>query len=377
MFKFDLFFYLFMTEDNIVIIGSGIVGLAIAYELSSKYEKVILLEKLQRVGDATSSRNSGVIHAGIYYPKDSLKSRLCIEGNRLLYEFAQRYDITHKKTGKVIVASSDEESEDLARLELRARSNGVDLYFVDKEELKSLEPNVDCVAALYSPNTGIINQTELADRLRQLFQDNSGIILTNTCVIGAEQRGRLFDIQTNIRGSLEARLVINSAGLYADDIARMLGCDEYAVFPCRGEYFELTPKRSNVVNGLVYPVRKQGSAGLGVHFTKNTAGIVLIGPNAVYVSSKEDYETNRASIESFFESARILVPSLKIEDMRPSYAGIRSKLVRQGEPDADFIIINNKPFPNVIHLLGIESPGLTACLSIGKHVRIMIDDILK
>ncbi len=365
-----------MDDQNIVIIGGGIVGLAIAYELSLKYDNIFLLEKLSRVGEATSSRNSGVIHAGIYYAKGSLKARLCVEGNRILYEFAQRHRISNEMIGKVIVATSDNELEALENLRLRGEENGARLFWLSRDELRIREPNVNGVAALYSPNSGIINQIELATCLNALFQNNRGILLTNTCVTGIQPSDQSFNIQTSNRGDLDARVVINSAGLYADEVAKMLGCGGYTIYPCRGEYFELIPQRSGIINGLVYPVRKKNSPGLGVHFTKTTTGTVMIGPNAVYVERKDDYENNRESIDRFFESARLLVSSLRIEDMRESYAGIRPKLVRQEEPDTDFVIFNNNPFPNAINLIGIESPGLTACLSIGKYVRKMVDTVL-
>ncbi len=362
-----------LETANIVIIGGGVVGTAIAADISRHYDDVFLLEAAPRLGMATSTRNSGVIHAGIYYKPGSLKAFHCVHGLPMLYQFCVEHDIPHERTGKMIVADSADHLPILQDLKRRGDENGVEgLEIVDNKFIRRLEPNIVSPMALYSPNTGIVDAESLIRALERIAKSNGAHILTNTRVIGAEIRDGLAIIRTE-REEFGARVVINSAGLYADDVARMFGYDEHTIYPCRGEYTELLPGARKLVNGLVYPLPLPTGHGLGVHFTKTTAGAMLIGPNARYVKNKEDYEGDRTDLRLFYESAAQMAPALRFEDMRPGYTGIRPRLAPEHQHSfADFVITRDPQWPFVIHLIGIESPGLTSCLSIGKSVAEMV-----
>jgi glycerol-3-phosphate dehydrogenase len=354
---------------NIVIIGGGVIGAAIAAEVSRDHSDVFLLEALPRLGLGTSTRNSGVIHAGIYYKPGSLKASLCVRGARMLYQFCEAHDIPHERIGKLIVADSLDQLSELQALKARGDENGVEgLEIVDQTYIRRVEPNVVSPLALNSPNTGIVEAEALVKTLARIAQARGAHILTNTKVIGADIRDGLAVIRTQ-REEFGARLVINAAGLYSDQVARMFGFDQHTIYPCRGEYAELPPSRSKIVNQLIYPLPLASGHGLGVHFTKNTAGTLLIGPNSRYVEGKENYENDRQDLSAFYESAVKMVPSLRREDLRPGYTGLRPRLQSEHEHGfVDFVIERDPQWPFVIHLIGIESPGLTSCLSIGESV---------
>ncbi|MGE0130985.1 MAG: NAD(P)/FAD-dependent oxidoreductase [Blastocatellales bacterium] len=362
---------------NIVVIGGGVVGTAITAEVSRHYDDVFLLEAAPRLGMATSTRNSGVIHAGIYYKPGSLKAFHCIRGVPMLYEFCAARNVPHERTGKLIVADSEDHLPILQDLKQRGDENGVEgLEIVDRKFIQRIEPNIVSPIALYSPNTGIVEAEALIKALERIAKSNGAHVLTNTRVIGADAKNGLATIRTE-REEFGARVVINCAGLYSDEVARMFGYDKHTIYPCRGEYAELLPGARKLVNGLVYPLPLPTLHGLGVHFTKTTAGAMLIGPNARYVKSKDDYESSRTDLRVFYEAATMMAPALRFEDMRPSYTGIRPRLVPEHEHTfADFVIEYDPNQPSVIHLIGIESPGLTSCLSIGRSVTEMACNVL-
>jgi glycerol-3-phosphate dehydrogenase len=362
---------------NVVIIGGGVVGTAIAAEVSRFCDDVFLMEAMPRLGLGSSTRNSGVIHAGIYYRPGSLKAFHCVRGAQWLYEFCREHNITHKRTGKLIVGDAEEHLPALQALKERGDENGVaGLKLVDRAYIQKLEPNVISPVALDSPNTGIVDAEELIKVLMRHALSNGAHFLTNTRVIGAEIRKGLAIIRTE-REEVAARVVINAAGLFADDVARMFGYDKHTIYPCRGEYAELPPNRSGIINGLVYPLPLPTGHGLGVHFTKNLSGTLLVGPNARYVKSKDDYENDRLDLAAFYESAVQMVPILRLEDLRLSYSGLRARLLPEHEHTfADFVIEHDPQWPSVIHLIGIESPGLTSCLSIGASVGEMARKVL-
>ena len=353
------------------------IGAAIAAEVSGHFDDVFLLEALPRLGLGSSTRNSGVIHAGIYYTPGSLKAFHCVRGAPMLYEFCEKHRVPHNRIGKLIVADSEEHLPDLEALKGRGEQNGVEgLSLVGPDFIKKLEPNVASPVALYSPNTGIVDTEELIKALARVAQENGGHLLTSTRLLDAEVTNGTTLLRTS-REEFAARVVINAAGLYSDVVARMFGETRYTIYPCRGEYAELPPSRSTLVNGLVYPLPMPSGHGLGVHFTKNLAGTLLLGPNARYVSSKEDYENGKADLNSFYESARRIVPQLRLDDLRPSYTGIRSRLLPEHEHSfADFVIGPDPRHPNVLHTIGMESPGLTSCLSIAKAVGEMVRTVL-
>jgi glycerol-3-phosphate dehydrogenase len=362
---------------NVVIIGGGVIGTAVAAEISRQNDDVFLLEAAPHLGMGTSTRNSGVIHAGIYYKPGSLKAFHCVRGVPMLYEFCEAHNIPHERTGKLIVADSIDQLSILLDLKRRGDENGVEgLEIVDGEFIRRLEPNIVSPVALNSPNTGIVDAEALIRTFERIARSNGAHILTNTRVIGADAGNGPVTIRTE-REEFGARVVINCAGLYADDVARMFGYDKHTIYPCRGEYAELLPGARKLVNGLVYPLPLPTGHGLGVHFTRTTAGALLIGPNARYVKNKDDYEGDRTALRLFFESAAQMAPALRFEDMRSSYTGIRPRLTPEHEHSfADFVIEHDPNHPSVIHLIGIESPGLTSCLSIGKSVAEMARSIL-
>lgn len=362
---------------NIVIIGGGVVGAAIAAEVSRYAEDVFLLEALPRLGLGTSTRNSGVIHAGIYYTPGSLKAFHCVRAVPMLYEFCARHDVPHQRTGKLIVADSEEHLPQLEALVRRASENGAEgLRIVDQQFIRRIEPNIASPIAIHSPNTGIVGAEELIKTLARIAQSNGAHILTSTRVIGAESNGNLTTIRTE-REEVQARVVINAAGLFADEVARMFGYDRHTIYPCRGEYAEVIPSRNRIINGLVYPLPLPSGHGLGVHFTRTTGGALLVGPNARYRQTKDDYESDRTALEDFYQSAALMCPSLRPEDLRLSYTGIRPRLVPEHvHTFADWVIEHDPRWPSVIHLIGIESPGLTSCLSIGQSVAEMARSVL-
>lgn len=362
---------------NVVIIGGGVVGAAIASEVSRYTDDVFLLEALPRLGLGTSTRNSGVIHAGIYYTPGSLKAFHCVRAVPMLYEFCAKHSIPHQRTGKLIVADSEEHLPQLEALVGRAAQNGVEnLQIVDRHFIREIEPNIVSPIAIYSPSTGIVEAEELIKTLARLAQANGAYILTNTRVIAAEVKNNLTTIRTE-REEFQARVVINAAGLFADEVAALFGYDKHTIYPCRGEYAEVVPSRNKIVKGLVYPLPMPSGHGLGVHFTRTTGGALLVGPNARYRQSKDDYESDRTSLDEFYQSAVLMCPSLRREDLRLSYTGIRPRLLPEHEHTfADWVIEHDPRWPSVIHLIGIESPGLTSCLSIGQSVAEMAHAVL-
>src|SRR5262245_21149742 len=362
---------------NIAIIGGGVIGTAIAAEISRSHDDVFLLEAAPRLGMGTSTRNSGVIHAGIYYKPGSLKAFHCVRGAAMLYEFCAAHDIPHERTGKLIVADSEDQLPLLQDLKRRGDENGVEgLDIVDGEFIRRLEPNIVSPLALNSPNTGIVEAEALIRTFERIARSNGAHILTNTRVIGASAGDGPALIRTE-REEFGARVVINCAGLHADDGARMFGYDKHTIYPCRGEYAEVLPGARRLVNGLVYPLPLPTAHGLGVHFTMTPAGGLLIAPNARHVKTNGAYASESTELRVFYESAARMAPALRFEDMRPSYTGIRPRLTPEHEHSfADFVIEHDPNHPSVIHLIGIESPGLTSCLSISKSVTEMARMIL-
>lgn len=369
-----------MEKTDVVIIGAGVVGLATALELSEKIpgKTIILLEQHDTFGRETSSRNSEVIHAGIYYPTGSLKARLCVEGKDLLYDFCRKWDIPHQKTGKLIIARDTSEIALLQGLLEQGEKNRVeDLEFLGKKQVRQIEPHIYAEAAIHSPSTGIINSHQLLSRLDFLAQQSGVLIGYRHQVTGIEPmdegcRVRFTDPK-NEQDGIECRWLVNAAGLHADRIAAMQGIDidqaGYRIIPCKGEYFSIDYSRSSLVSRLVYPPPLNELKGLGVHLTRSLDGRIRLGPNAFFVD-KIDYRVDPDHAGEFYESAKTFLPFLEASDLQPEMAGIRPKL--QGSEDSfrDFVIHHekNRGLEGVINLLGIESPGLTCCLSIAREV---------
>ncbi|MFA5156558.1 MAG: NAD(P)/FAD-dependent oxidoreductase [Candidatus Omnitrophota bacterium] len=364
-------------DNEVTVIGAGVVGLAIAGELSLAGKEVMVIEKNISFGQETSSRNSEVIHAGIYYPPDSLKARTCVEGRQLLYDFCRRNDIGHKKIGKLIVANNENEIKDLEALLENGRSSGVtDLRLLSQEEVKRVEPAIEAKAAIYSPSTGIIDSHALMKSLTWEIKENGGQIAYDTRVCGIEKIKDGFNVRVEDRKgeafSITTKALINSAGLNSDKMAAMAGInrDDYKLKYCKGDYFRVDAAISRLISHLVYPVPRKKGAGLGIHATLDLAGSLRLGPDDQYVEDI-DYNIDPAKQKDFYESSRQFLPFIRLDAIRPDSSGIRPKLQGPGEGFRDFLIKeeSDNGLPGLVDLIGIESPGLTACLSIARLVK--------
>ena len=370
-----------MEEVDITIIGAGVIGLAIAAELSEKYKNIVVLERHNSFGQETSSRNSEVIHAGIYYPYGSLKARLCVEGAEYLYEICDEYSIPHRKTGKLIVAIDQSELMPLEDLFKRGNTNGVkDLALLEKSNVNKIEPNTNAIAAIYSPNTGIIDSHSLMKHFFNMAE-GKGVLFAFRSEVGSLDKvkdGFIIGIkQENYK--FRSKIVVNCAGLSADYIAGLAGIDVdksgYRIKPCKGSYFAYT--KPSPVKTLIYPVPHKELIGLGVHATLDLGGRLRFGPDAEYVEFI-DYRVDINKRDVFYEGALKIILGLEKNAFIPDMAGIRSKLQGPGEGTKDFVITSEieKGLPGLINLIGIESPGLTASPAIAKIIRDIISEIL-
>jgi L-2-hydroxyglutarate oxidase LhgO len=369
-------------DAEITIIGAGVVGLAIAQKFSYEFRDVFLIEKHPTFGQETSSRNSEVIHAGIYYPRGSLKSRLCVEGKRLLYDFCKTYDVPFNNCGKLIVATSEDEISTIEGIRQTAYNNGVeDLVIIDRDRISEMEPSVFAFKAILSPSTGIIDTHSLMKRYETNIINNGGQIVYGSEVTGIKklQNGyeiTLLDADKNIY-IFSSAIVINSAGLTSDKISEMTGMknNNLRIRFCKGEYFRLKPPKNKLINRLVYPVPVHNLEGIGIHVTVEMDGGVKLGPDVTYLSSNEyDYKVTPAKQEAFYMSARKFLPFLELDDLTPDMAGIRPKIQKPGEPVRDFYIEEETKngCRGFINLIGIESPGLTSSLAIANYVRNLV-----
>ena len=378
-----------VDRANIVIIGGGVVGCAVARAVSRRWTDVFLVEQMPKFGMGASTRNSGVIHSGIYYPPGSLKAKLCVAGNRMLHEFCAAHNVPHRNCGKLVVAHDSKQEADLERLAENGRANGVEgLRIVDRAEVRAKEPHINADFALEVPSTGIISAEDLIKTLARIATEQGANLLTQARVTRLEPRANSIAV-TLVEGdpaegreqskeTIEARCVINCAGLYADGIAAMLGNRSHRIYPVRGEYCELVRSKSYLVNNLVYPLPHADGLSLGVHLTRTLWDTVLVGPTADYIEEKNDYERNRLPVEEFVRRAKALLPELEAADLQLAYSGIRAKLVPQGHAGiADFVIERDANVPNAIQLIGIESPGLTSSLAIAEMVRSLVSETLQ
>ncbi|MDP6067198.1 MAG: NAD(P)/FAD-dependent oxidoreductase [Alphaproteobacteria bacterium] len=356
-----------------VVVGAGVVGLALARVLARRGREVLVLEAAAGIGSATSSRNSEVIHAGIYYPRDSLKARLCVAGRQALYHFCRDRGVPHKRLGKLIVAGHEDEFQGLERLRQSALGNGVDdLVFLPADEARALEPELACAGALLSPSTGIIDAHALMLALQAEAEAGGAVIALKSPLRGGQAGGQGFCLRVGLADgsdyALDCRLLVNSAGLQAQEVAAGLAGLPATSIPRRhlnrGCYFAL--RGASPFRHLIYPL--PGSASLGVHLTIDLAGQARFGPDQEWIDSI-DYEVDPARAEGFYAAIRGYYPALAEGALSPAYAGIRPKLQAPGEAVADFIIQGpaEHGLAGLVNLYGIESPGLTAALAIADH----------
>ncbi len=355
-----------MERIDVAVIGGGVTGLASARALALTGRSVCVLERHGRPGQDTSTHNSGVIHAGMYYPAGTLKARLCVEGRRLLYDFCAEHGVPHRKCGKLIVGHTDEDRQKLEALRARGDTNGVEgLRMVDAAFISDREPAVAAPFALWSPETGIVEAEALVKALLRDGERAGVMFLPGTPLVSAERHDDGMVLRTE-NEEIHAARVVNAAGLYADEVSRTLGGESFTIYPCRGEYVQLTPAKRSIVNGLVYPLPPKHS--LGVHIVKTMSGDVWLGPTASFQDRKDDYESNRLPVEAFVEPARQLLRGITVDDLRLGGTGIRAKIHPPSESFADFMIRRDQRNPFVVQASGMESPGLTSCLAVGRLV---------
>lgn len=358
-------------DADLTIIGAGVIGLAIGSELAGNGLRLYIIEKNESHGLGISSRNSEVIHAGIYYPYGSLKADLCIEGRELIYRTCKKENIPHKRIGKLIIATSENEISTIEELYQNGIRNGVEsLSILNQTQVRQMEPHISAVGALFSPDTGILSAHCLMDYYLRKAKNKGAEIVYGTEVkgIGRVQDG--YKISTvNSAGELFefiSEKVVNAAGLQSDYVAKMIGAD-YALEYCKGDYFSISNTKPDIVKRLIYPVPDKNNAGLGVHLTLDLNGRMRLGPDAVYTDRIEDYRVDINKRDIFFESAVKFLPFIHKEDIVPDMSGIRPKLQKKGDSFRDFVI--SEDLPGFVNLVGIESPGLTAAPAIARYVK--------
>ena len=367
-----------MDKVDCIVIGAGVVGLAVARALALQGREVIVLEAAKAIGTGTSSRNSEVIHAGIYYPQGSLKARLCVQGKKMLYDYCVQRGIGHSRCGKLIVATHESQVGQLQGIIAKAAANGVhDLVLLSRDQVHKMEPQLECVAAIYSPSTGIVDSHALMLSLQGDIENSGGFVVLNTAVAHLYAAESAIELIAFDGPQLAASSVVNAAGLNAPQVAsRIKGLDAKHVPPtfwAKGNYFTLNGK--SPFNRLIYPVPE--AAGLGVHLTIDLGGQAKFGPDVQWVNSPDDLLVDSKRGDAFYAEVRKYWPGLKDGSLQAGYAGIRPKLQGPDGPGwaaGDFVIQGETVHgvPGLINLFGIESPGLTSALAIGELVSQML-----
>ena len=364
-----------MDKVDCIVIGAGVVGLAVARALVLKGREVMVLEAASAIGTGTSSRNSEVIHAGIYYTRGSLKAQLCVQGKQLLYDYCAQRGIGHSRCGKLIVATHESQVAQLQSIISKAAANGVhDLVLLDREQALAMEPQLECVAAVHSPSTGIVDSHALMLSLQGDIENAGGFVVLNTAVYQLIRAQAAIEVIATDGTGLAANTVVNAAGLNAPQVAsRIKGLDPKHVpvtFWAKGNYFTLSGK--SPFSRLIYPVPE--AAGLGVHLTIDLGGQAKFGPDVEWVDSPDDLLVDPSRSDAFYAEVRKYWPGLKDGALQAGYAGIRPKLHGPGEAAGDFVIQaeSTHGIPGLVNLFGIESPGLTSSLAIGEVVSQML-----
>ncbi len=367
-----------MDAIETVVVGAGVVGLAVARAMALAGKEVLVLESEDAFGTGTSSRNSEVIHAGIYYPAGSLKARLCVQGRQMLYAYCLERGIPHQRCGKLIVATSPEQIDLLAGIQKKASVNGLvgaeALQIMTSQEAKAMEPELQCLAALWSPSTGIIDSHALMLSYLGDMENAGGLLALQSVFESAEiirsDSKTQFVVRTQDGTEILANQVINAAGLYAPHVARLFGGTNTSLLPkayyAKGNYFSLSGR--SPFSRLIYPVPE--AAGLGVHLTLDLAGQAKFGPDVEWVDSPDNLSVDARRGDGFYAEVRKYWPGLQDGALLPAYAGIRPKINAPHEAAADFCIMgpSQHGVPGLVHLMGIESPGLTSSLAIADEV---------
>ncbi len=369
-----------MADIEVAVIGAGVVGLAVAARLAERHPSLALLERNERYGMETSSRNSEVIHAGIYYPPGSLKAQLCVEGREMLYQICEEHRIPHRPLTKIISASIPDELPKLDAIRANAAANGVSLERFTRDQTLALEPNIKTVGSLFSPRTGVISVHDLMDFFHHQTVGRGAMVQHRCPVVGIERVAggyRLTIDERGVRSSIEAEIVINAAGLECDTIANLAGIDVdaagYRLHYVKGSYFAIVPSKNHLVKRLVYPV--PSNEGLGVHALIDWGGRLKFGPDVEYLSGRSlDYSVDERKRSAFAESIRRILPGIRDEDIEPDMCGIRPKLQDKGGKPRDFVIVHemDRGLPGFVNLIGIESPGLTASPAIARYVEKLV-----
>jgi (S)-2-hydroxyglutarate dehydrogenase len=390
------------SGGHVAIVGGGIVGLAVALEITKRFPRLrlLLLEKENRVGQHQSSHNSGVIHSGIYYKPGSLKAELCVAGAAAMVEFCREHGIPHQVCGKVIVATREDEFPRLEELRQRGQANGlIGVRTIGPEELRDFEPHAKGLRGLFVPSTGITDYGVVCEKYAELIASQGGAILTSHAVIGLKREASQIIVETN-RGEVSAKFLINCAGLFSDRVSRMAGDDpQVIIVPFRGEYYDLVPQRTALVRGLIYPVPDPRFPFLGVHFTRRISGTVDAGPNAVLAFRREGYRRSDVDLSdvmsslafpgfwrmaaknwhsgfdefhrsfskaAFTRSLQRLVPEVRESDLVPGKSGVRAQaLASDGTLLDDFKFV---PTRRMLHVLNVPSPAATASLVIARTI---------
>lgn len=360
-----------MEKVECVVIGAGVVGLAVARALALQGREVMVLEAAHAIGTGTSSRNSEVIHAGIYYPRGSLKASLCVKGKAMLYDYCAARGIGHSRCGKLIVATTAEQVAQLQGIVKKAAANGVhDLVLISREEALAMEPRLQCVAAVHSPGTGIVDSHALMLALQGDLENVGGLVVLNSPIAHARCALDAITLIAEDGTELQAQQIVNAAGLQAQPLARRFaGFDSEHVPPsyyAKGNYFTLAGR--SPFSRLIYPVPE--AAGLGVHLTIDLGGQAKFGPDVQWVESADDLVVDPARGDAFYAEVRKYWPELQDGALIPGYAGMRPKIQAPHEAAKDFLIQGPAlhGVPGLVNLFGIESPGLTSSLAIGEHV---------
>ena len=358
-----------------IVVGAGVVGLAVARALALAGREVLVLEAANAIGTETSSRNSEVIHAGIYYPQGSLKARLCVQGKAMLYDYCGARGVPYRRCGKLIVATAPEQLAQLDGIKQRAAINGVDdLQWLSRDEARALEPELECVAALLSPSTGIVDSHALMLTLLGDLENAGGLLALNSPLSQAQCASNAIHIEANDGTRISARTVVNAAGLHAPDLARRFEGLNPIHVPraayAKGNYFTLSGRAP--FNHLIYPVPE--AAGLGVHLTLDLGGQAKFGPDVQWVDGPHDLVVDASRGQGFYAEVRKYWPGLQDGALAAGYAGIRPKIHGPHEAAADFLIQgpSDHGVAGLVNLFGIESPGLTSALAIGAHVAEML-----